>query len=156
MCAKLCTIAASNNRDHACNLLLLLARSTHTYFCSSRTSGLWWTTQSMQHHQRGCNNIPSFLQWTAPIAHSLCQGWTRHDLYILVTAPFCCDRKAQAACAQSFAPWQQATMLAISLTIACSRHAYIFLFFAHIQFVVNHTINAKPLERLQQYHISDT
>jgi len=39
----------------------------------------------------------------------------------------CCDRKSQAAWAQSFAPWQQATieiMLAISLTIACSRYTY--------------------------------
>jgi len=38
-----------------------------------------------------------------------------------------------------------------SLIIACSRHAYIFLFFAHIPFVVNHTINPTPPERLQQY-----
>ena len=40
---------------------------------------------------------------------------------------YCCDRKSRAACAQSFAPWQQATieiMLAISLTIACSRYTY--------------------------------
>ena len=40
---------------------------------------------------------------------------------------YCCDRKSRAACAQSFAPWQQATieiMLAISLTIACSRYRY--------------------------------
>ena len=39
----------------------------------------------------------------------------------------CCDRKSRAACAQSFTPWQQATieiMLAISLTIACSRYIY--------------------------------
>jgi len=39
----------------------------------------------------------------------------------------CCDRKSRAACAQSFAPWQQATieiMLAISLTVACSRYTY--------------------------------
>ena len=39
----------------------------------------------------------------------------------------CCNRKSRAACAQSFAPWQQATneiMLAISLTIACSRYTY--------------------------------
>jgi len=28
----------------------------------------------------------------------------------------------------------------------------IFLFFAHIPFVVNQTINATPPERLQQYH----
>jgi len=57
MCAKLCTVAASNNRDHASqSLLLLLARSTHTYFCSSRTSRSWWITQSTQHHWRGCNS----------------------------------------------------------------------------------------------------
>jgi len=39
----------------------------------------------------------------------------------------CCDRKCRAACAQSFAPWQQATieiMLTMSLTIACSRCIY--------------------------------
>jgi len=39
------------------------------------------------------------------------------------------------ACAQSFAPWQQATietMLAISLTIACSRYIYFgVIFHAH-------------------------
>jgi len=41
---------------------------------------------------------------------------------------YCCDRKSWAAYAQSFALWQQATieiMLAISLTIACSRYVYI-------------------------------
>ena len=62
--------------------------------------------------------------------------------------------KAWAACAQSFAPWQQAT---IEFTyrdhsvIACSRHIYIILFFAHIPFMVNHTINSTPMERLQQH-----
>jgi len=67
---------------------------------------------------------------------------------------YCCNRKSRAGCAQSFALWQQAT---IEITwqdhsiIACSRHAYIFLFFAHIPFVVNHTINATPPERLQQH-----
>jgi len=40
---------------------------------------------------------------------------------------YCCDRKSRAACAQSFAPWQQAT---IEVTwrdhsiIACSRHIH--------------------------------
>ena len=107
----------------------------------------------MQHYRRGCNNILSISQRTTPIARSLCEGWTPHDLHILVTAPFCCDRKFRAACAQSFAPWQQAT---IEITrrdhsiIACSRHTHIFLFFAHIPFVVNRTINATPPERLQQ------
>ena len=74
--------------------------------------------------------------------------------YVWILSLFCCDRKSWVACAQSFAPWQQAT---IEITrrdhsiIACSHHAYIFLFFAHIPFVVNHTINATPPERLQQF-----
>jgi len=146
MCAKLRTVAASNNREHARypssrtlvivfnhshvnigrgftsqSLLLLLAHATYIRCYSSRTSRLWWITQSTQCHRRGCNNIPSFWQRTTPIACSLCEGWTRHDLHILVTAPFCCNRKARVACAQSFAPWKQATieiMLAISLRIS--------------------------------------
>jgi len=43
------------------------------------------------------------------------------------TTWYCCDRESRAACAQSFAPWQQATieiMLVISLTIACSRYVF--------------------------------
>ena len=43
---------------------------------------------------------------------------------------YCCDRKSRAACAQNFAPWQQATieiMLAISLTIACSQSLLLLL-----------------------------
>jgi len=43
---------------------------------------------------RGCKNIPSFLQRTAPIARSFCEVCTWHNLHILVTAPFCCDRKS--------------------------------------------------------------
>ena len=134
--------------------LLLLVRAKCIYFCSSCTSRSWWITQSTQHHRRRCNNILSFLQRTTPIAHSFCEGWTRHDFHILVTAPFCCNRKSWAACAQSFALWQQATMEITwrsHSVIACSRHIYIVLFFTHIPFVVYHTINATPPERLQQY-----
>jgi len=127
MCAKLRTVAASNNKSsHA-----VIACSCHIYVwcCSSRTSCPWWITHLTQHHRRGCNIIPSFLQRTTPIARSLCEGWPWHDLHILVTAPFCCDRKSRAACAQSFAPWQQAT---IEITchdhsiIAFSRHIYVW------------------------------
>ena len=71
-------------------------------------------------------------------------------------ACYYCDRKTRTACAQIFAPWQQATieiMFAISLTITCWRYIlYIMvLFFTHVRFVVNHTINATPPERLQQH-----
>jgi len=136
MCAKLCTVAASNNRDHGSqSLLLLLARTTHIHFCSSRTSRSWWITQSTQRHRRGCNNIPSFLQRTTPIARSLCEGWTRHVLHILVTAPFCFDRKSRAACAQSFAPRQQATIeiMRCNLAYYCllAPRIYIFVLRAH-------------------------
>ena len=67
-------------------------------------------------------------------------------------------RSHVAACAQSFAPWQQAT---IEFTrcdhsiIACSRHIYILLFVAHIPFMVNHAFNVIPPERLQQYPVWD-
>jgi len=53
---------------------------------------------------------PPFLQQTTPIAQSFCEGFTQHDFHILVTAQFCCDWKAQAGSAQSFALWQQATI----------------------------------------------
>ena len=136
ICAKRRTAAASNSRDHASqSLLLLLACATHIYFCSSRTSRSWWITQSTQHHQRGCNNIPSFLQRTTPIVHSLCEGWPWHDLHILVTAPFCCNRKSRAAYAQSFAPRQQATVETMrrNLSYYCLLvpHIYIFVLRAH-------------------------
>jgi len=44
------------------------------------------------------------------IAHSFCEVCTWHNLHILVTAPFCCDWKAQAASAQSFTLWLEATI----------------------------------------------
>ena len=61
----------------------------YIYCCSSCTSCLWWITHLMQRQRKGCNNIPSFLQWTAPIARSFCEGFMQQDFHILVTAPFC-------------------------------------------------------------------
>jgi len=43
--------------------------------CSSRTFRSWWIAHSAQRQRRGCNNIPSFLQRTAPIARSFCEGF---------------------------------------------------------------------------------
>ena len=123
--------ASHRGSKFTCHDHSIIACSRHIYVwcCSSRTSRSWWITQSTQHYRRGCNNIPSFLQRTAPIARFLCEGWTPHDLHILDTAPFCCDRKSRAAYAQSFAPWQPAI---IGFTchdhsiIACSRHIYVW------------------------------
>ena len=90
---------------------------------------------------------------------------------------YCCDRKSRAAYAQSFALWQQATIeftchdhspRTLVVTFNDSQvnigrsstprslfhclfapHICMVLFFTHIPFVVNHTINATPPERLQ-------
>jgi len=71
--------------------------------------------------------------WTYKLrTKSFTQIWEHIYKY---STTYCCDRKSRAACAQSFAPWQQATieiMLAISLTIACSRYIYNgFILHAH-------------------------
>jgi len=109
--AKFYTVAANNNRVHPTRSFYHCLFAPHVYGCCfSRTSRSWWITHSTQHHRRGCNNIPFFLQRTTPIARSLCEGCTWHDLHILVTALFCCERKVRAACAQSFTLWQQATI----------------------------------------------
>ena len=127
--AKLHTVAASNNIDHAPWSLYHCLFTPHIDGCySSHTSHLWWIMHSTPRSPRGCQfaTIPNY----------------------------CCDRKSRAACAQSFALWQQAT---IEITrrdnsiIACSRHIYIVFFFTQIPFVVNHTYNATPPERLQHY-----
>ena len=91
------------------NLSYYCLLAPHTYIFVLHTHPVRGESHN-QRHRRVYNNIPSFLQRTAPIARSLCEGWTRHDLHILVTAPFCCDRKSRVACAQSFAPWQQAAI----------------------------------------------
>jgi len=67
----------------------------------------------------------------------LINSWKDSDSSLVSTKNFremllssgwaCCHRKSRAACAQSFALWQQATteiMQAISLTIACSYYIY--------------------------------
>jgi len=59
------------------------------------------------------------------------------------------------ACAQSFTLWQQATTEFTRhdhSMIACSRHIYVVLFFAHIPFVVNREFSATPAAWLQRYH----
>jgi len=142
MCAKLCTMAASNNRDHPTRSLLSSPLAS-TINCSPgsqaslevthqdhsigitllflvRTTYIIFVLQAHavrgeSHNQRNttgevATTSPPFSQWTTLIARSLCEGRTWHDLYILVTTPFSCDRKSRAACAQSFAPWQQATI----------------------------------------------
>jgi len=55
------------------SLLLLLARATHIYFGSSRTSRSWWIPQSTQHHQRVCYKCILTSRCIEP------DGWQRTD-----------------------------------------------------------------------------
>ena len=152
-CAKLHTVAASNNRDHPTRSLYFCLFTSHIFVCCFlRTSHLWWIALSTQHQLRGCNNVPSFLLWTAPIAHSFCEGCTWHHLHILVKAPLCCDWKAQASSMQSFTLWQQATIeiVFILFQLVCKTYIWVF-FFMYIPFVANHTLNTTPTKGLRHF-----
>ena len=130
MCAKRHIVVASNNGDHMPWSLYyyLFAPYIRIYgCCSSRTSRLWWIPYSTQLQLRGLQQHP--LLFTTNRTDRMFFLW-RLQLprpSHLITASFCCDRKAWAACAQSVTLWQQAT---IKITrhdhsiIACSRHIY--------------------------------
>ena len=159
--AKLRTVAASNNRVHmpwSLCYCLFAPHISYVWCCSSRTSRSWWITQSTQHYRKGCNNIPSFLQRTAPIARSLCEGWTPHDLHILGTAPLSILLRSEipsGICAKlrTVAASNNRVHMPWSLYYCLfAPHLCMVLFFTHITFIVNHKINATPTERLQQNH----
>ena len=74
MCAKLHTVAASDNRDHPTRSLCYCLFASRIYgCCSSRTFRSWWTTHSAQRQRRGCNSsnqwrtqklfMGGFIQW---------------------------------------------------------------------------------------------
>jgi len=104
--AKLNTVQASN-RDHAPWSLYYCLFAPHIYCCSLRTSRI---TQSTQRQRRGCNNAPPLYNEPhrshilfVKVSHSTTfTSWCQHH--------FVAIGKARAACAQSFAPWQQATI----------------------------------------------
>ena len=156
MCAKLCTVAASNKRDRPTRSLYYCLFAQHLYSFVLRAHPV----RGESHIQR---NTAGEVATTSPPfydephrSHVLCAkakpgttstSWSQHHVVAI--------GKPRAACVQSFALWQQATMEVARRghsIIACSHHVYIVLFFAHIPFVVNHTFNATPAERFQQYN----
>jgi len=90
ICAKLRTVAASNNRDHPTRSLYYCLFGPHTYIFVLRAHPV----RGESHNQR---NATGEVATTSPPFYNkplrshvlLCEGWTRHDLHILVTAPFC-------------------------------------------------------------------
>jgi len=125
----------------ACSWIMPLTCGRYSC-CTCRS---WFIVHSTPCTLSGCNNFPSFLQWTAPVACSFCEGCTWHDLRILVIAPSCFDRRAQ-----SFALWQQLT-----IQIAQQGHSPLLhvhanclweLFLAQILFVVHTAFNTRKLD----------
>ena len=108
----------------------------------------------MQHHRRGCNNIPSFLQRTAPIARSLCEGLNLarpphpgHSTILLRSE----IPSGMSAKLRTVAASNNSVHMPLSLYYCLfTPHICMVLFFTHILFVVNHTFNSTPPERLQQ------
>ena len=89
MCAKLRTVAASNNRHHPTRSLYYCLFVPRIYgCCSSRTFRSWWIAHSTQRHRRGCNSnkpqvqsgrkatlgISLMLFW---VARGNCERWCR-------------------------------------------------------------------------------
>ena len=84
MCAKLRTVAASNNRDHARNLSYYCLLALHIKSCySSRTSRSWWITQSTQHHRRGCNSVKSEISQVRNFAWLRFRNFSKLRIWIL-------------------------------------------------------------------------
>ena len=71
--------------------LLLLVRATYMYGVILHAHPV----RGESHNQRNTTGEVA----TVPIPRVFCEGWSRHNLHVLVTAPFWCDRKSRAACA---------------------------------------------------------
>ena len=131
-----------------CHIYIYLLFFAHVPFVVNHTINAAPTKRLQQHplHSFLHEQHRSHVLFVKASHSTTSTSWSQHH--------FVAIGKAQAAYAQSFALWQHAT---IEFTchdhsiIACSRHVYVVLFFTHIQFVVSHTINATPMERLQQW-----
>jgi len=111
------------------------------------------TTLSMQRQLKGSNNIPSFLQWTAPIARFFVKvapgttftSWSKHHFVVIGKAEQQV-RKASHCCTKQ--QWRSHVMIILVLLV----RATWVLFIMHIPFVVNRTFNTMLTERLQHLH----
>jgi len=120
MCAKLRTMAASSNRDHASqSLFLLLARATyimvlvftHTPLVVNLTINATPPDRLQQHPLFFTTNRTdcTFFVWRLNLARPPHPG---HSIILLWS-------EIWAACAQSFVPWQQATIEIMRHNLSC-------------------------------------
>jgi len=98
MCAKLQTVAASNNRDHLTISLYYCLFAPHIH--TSRTSRSWWITHSTQRHRRGCNSsshlyISCAFQPLALAVVILCSFWNGYKINGSILFSNHCDINVQ-------------------------------------------------------------
>jgi len=133
--------------DHS---IIACSRHIYVWCCSSGTSRSWWIRHLTQHHRRGCNNIPSFSQRTARFCVKADPGttftyWSQHH-FVAIGNP---ERHVRKASHCGSKQQYSSHAMIILLLLVRATHMMV-LFFRHIPFVVNHTFNATPPERLQQ------
>ena len=131
--------------------LLLLGRATYMCGVVLHAHPVRGESHLKQHHRRGCNNIPSFLQqtnrtffvWRLTLARPSHPSHSTILLRSEIPSDMCAKLRTVAASNNRVhMPWTLCYCL-------FAPHKCMVLFFTHIPFVVNHTINATLPERLQ-------
>ena len=134
--------------------LLLLGRATYMCGVVLHAHPVRGESHLKQHHRRGCNNIPSFLQqtnrtffvWRLTLARPSHPSHSTILLRSEIPSGMCAKLRTVAASNNRVhMPWSFYYCL-------FAPRVCMVLFFTHIPFVVNHTINATPPERLQHYY----
>jgi len=156
ICAKLRTVAARNNRVHMpwslyyclfAPRICMVLFFTHIPFVVDHTINATPPERLQQHtlhFTMNCTNR-TFFVWRMNSARPSHPGHStillRSEIPSVICAKLC---TVAARNNRVHMPWS----LYYCLFAPC---ICMVLFFTHIPFVVNHTINATPLERLQQY-----
>ena len=148
---------SSIGRDHTPqSLLLLLARATHMMvlffphlpFVVNHTINATPPERLQQHPILFTTNHTNrtFFVWRLNSARPSHPGYSTILLRSDIPSGMCAKLRTVAAASNNREHALQ------SLLLLLARATYMMvLFFPHIPFVVNHTINATPPERLQQY-----
>ena len=156
ICAKLRTVAASNNRvhmpwslyyclfaPHICMVLFF----THIPFVVKHTINATPLERLQQHPLLFTTNRTdcTFYMWRLNSTRPSHPGHNTILLRSEIPSGICAKLRTVAARKNRVhMPWSLYYCLFVS-------HIGTVLFFTHIPFVVNHTINTTPPERLQQY-----
>jgi len=157
-CAKLHTVAATNNRDHmswspyycwfAPHIYIVVVLHAQPIRAESHiqcnANGEVATTIPPLNNERHQLHVP-FVK-VAP--GTTFTSWSQHH-FVATGKP---KRKVRRALHCGSKQQQRSHAMITLLLLVRAKYIWV-LFFTHIPFAVNHTFNATPTERLQQYHL---